>query len=509
MRTVDISPYDVYVMLPRLRATWPARDERKQQIVVIAGLQAVELCLRLAADTLDDSRAESCPEERLRRITQCVVDSCALIASDLGCTEPQQRRTPLSAKGVAILRRLPAEATGAITLALRTVRWPYLTPDVRAKVEAVHEMCQRPWRELEDPIFRTVHQFTECWLRIALHQTDRAAAEADAGSWSKAAVHVDQAARAVELVTSNNDMLELMVPSDFHPLRVRLRDGTAADSRAAHEMLRRPRALLGTLQEALACRQSSLAALLDQPRADPAAYRYLRATASLAKRCQTFLLHHYQLVLDVLGTQTRGTLGKEVERLATHAVRPLLPALNQARHDLALVAVLRYGAWSGEMLLAAERATGLYPYPPEALPGDCPESLVGERVDAYFRAIRDRNAAAWTALFDPVNGMLLDIAGTRPFVGRSKLKVFIESTFETFLRIEPDYTVDSISRGRASVNWRMSATSYLGTNVTFPGTEVFTFAADGAILRAEAEWDSYTVAKQVWQHESEHWERTS
>ncbi|TDV38584.1 SnoaL-like protein [Actinophytocola oryzae] len=499
-------------MLPQLQATWQSDGDGRDRSVVIAGLQAVELCLRLAGDVLDDNRAEACAEERLSRVVRCAVDSCALIAELLGdaAETPTPRSTPpLTAQGKRILGALPTRHAEALGAALTAVPWPRLTPEHRARVEVVLGLRANPWQEPEDALFRTVHQFTECWLRIALHQIDDAAVKAAAGGFVEAARDVDLATRAVELVIFNNDMLELMVPADFHPLRVRLRDGTAAHSRAVHEMFRRPVTLLSALREFLAGKDLPLVALLDNPGTDPVAYRYLRAVASLAKRCQTFLLHHYQLVLEVLGTNTRGTLGNEVQRLATHAVRPLLPELDQARHDLALIAGIRYGAVSGRMVLDGERDAGLHPYPPRATPQRCPDETVRTRIDAYFQAFRDRDASAWTALFDPANGVLVDINGTRPVVGRKKLAIFVNSLFDSFHEIEPSYTVDRMEIGHAKVTWRMSAVSHMNTPARFSGTETFTFAADGLILHAEAEWDAHAVARQVWPHPSEHWTPTA
>lgn len=496
-QTRSATPYDAYVRLPQLRQTWPAEHEDAALVRFVCGFQAIELHLRLADQVLDDDRPAADSPRRLRAIVQQVVEGLEFVASGrTGTTRRPAGAEPPgpSAEAIRVLRRLPDKPARTLTALFEEFDWPELDYDAVVCPSEVLAQRDFPWQGPEDAMFRSAHQITECWLHIALREADEAVGRVRAQNWRAAAEHVAAAAEAVRLAICSNDLLELMVPADFHPLRVRLREGTAAHSTAAQRMMRLPARLVALLTED----GPSLLALMEDPELHLARYRYLRAVSELAKRCQTFLCHHYLLVLDMLGTDTRGTLGYAVRNLAERAMRPIVPELDQARHDVALFASLKHGSRSGTLSSSNEIAAGHHSLPTRPAPSECPETLVRNGIDRYFRAIGDRDVAAWVSLFEPNAGALFDISGTRPHIGAGKLKVFIGSTFEAFSEIRHTYVIESVDRGVADVSWEVNAVSHLGTPATFTGTEKFFFDADGLIIRAEAEWDPSDVARQIW-----------
>ncbi|MFD9698014.1 nuclear transport factor 2 family protein [Lentzea sp. NPDC059081] len=499
MAEVPATPYEAYIRLPELSRTWPDLSAGVDLIRFVCGFQAVELHLRLTEQILDDRRPAADTPRRLDEVVRGAAAGLRYVAAgraDAHPSRPVSGGTPLSAEARRILRRLPARHQRTLDELLDGLTWPGPEDHVLVRPDEVHALRDFPWQGPEDAMFRSVHQITECWLHIALSEGAEAAECVGTADWRAAAAHVTSAAGAVRLAIDTNDLLELMVPADFHPLRVRLRDGTAAHSTAARRMMRLP-AELTTLLSGGSRDQAVLFDLLDQPDRDLDRYAYLRSVSELAKRAQTFLCHHYLLVLDMLGTDTRGTLGQEVRKLAERATRPVVPDLDQARHDVALFASLEHGATSGTLSSSSEAAAGIRL--PASRPGlsDCPDAAVRQGISRYFRAIAEREPSAWVALFAPVSGTLFDVRGTRPHVGAQKLRLFIGSTFEAFSEIRHTYVIDSIDRGVADVRWTVDAVSYLGTNATFTGTERFYFSTTGEIARADAEWDPTDVARQI------------
>jgi hypothetical protein len=531
----ELAPYELYIKLQSLRDIWAEENQTwPDEIVLKAGYHAVEMCFRLVDGILEDSRPEAFAQRRLRRVVDLAADGLEFIHSCVA-TYPPKGGPPTGATtcevrpvspGFRVLERMPraevrkiadrfagsplpfrvgVEEQIAAACALHDLPTPTSASDLpvldyRAVIQpdVVYALRDEPPHGPEDLLFRTTHQITECWLRVALHHVKQAVSETDEERWQEASQRLDHAAWAARLAVAAGQLLEMMSLADYHPLRVRLRDGSGAQSVAAHQLVGCPDP-----------RGISLCDVIDSPSDDLELYRYLCAVKAMAKVCQSFLFHHYMLVLDVLGTQTHGSLGYEVQQMAQRVIMPRIQEINQAQHELAMITNLRYAPTAGTVILADELATGrdytLKESSSKKESAPCPGQLVQAQIDSYFRAIEDRDVEGWVNLFDPVRGTMIDLAGTRPFVGRGRLRVFITAMFQMFTRMRPTYSVSSISGNTAHVAWHFDVTSFLETQTEFSGIETFTFRSDGLVLRAEADWDPYSVAQRIWTNSTSHW----
>src|SRR5207244_3293501 len=135
------------------------------------------------------------------------------------------------------------------------------------------------------------------------------------------------------LAIQAGQLLDQMVLADYHPLRVRLRDGSGAQSPAARQLGPAIRAAAAALWTALDWGSLGVLAVLQSPHEHLDPYRYLTRLKAAGKLLQSFLFHHYTLVLGVLGTHSLGSLGYEMRELAERAVQPVFQEINEAHHD--------------------------------------------------------------------------------------------------------------------------------------------------------------------------------
>jgi HEPN domain-containing protein len=540
---IEPTPYELYIRLNQLTALWPEAPGRwVGEVVAACGFQAAELTLRLMEDALGDKRSEAFPEERVARYAEHLVKgvetTCCLLR-EVGapppavCASRGESGTTVASPGLAVLTRLDREQLDAISgrllLAtaglhfdvgieeqLRTARrekglctlsderpgeTTVMNYQCVVSPEAVRGLSERTPFGPEDHLFSTAHQITECWLKIALHYLDETRVLAERGRWSAAADVLAHACAVLPLAIQAGQLLDQMVLVDYHPLRVRLRDGSGAQSQAARALGPAIHAAAAALWTALERDDLRVLDVLQRPNEHLEPYRYLTRLKSAGKLLQSFLFHHYTLVLGVLGTHSVGSLGYEMRELADRAVQPIFPETNQAHHDYVMLTNFEHGHSSGSIVYQNELNHGWNPYLVSEQPRECPRQVVEARVQAYFQAIEDRDAEAWVNLFEPLRGQLHDVPGTRPYFGQRRLNVFINGMFRAFREMRATCSPPRIDGNAASVDWHFDAVSYHGVSTVLDGREEFLFDDEGFILKAVADWQPAVVASQ-WQAEA-------
>jgi tryptophan 2,3-dioxygenase len=517
------TPYDLYIQLDRLRAGWGPSARRPEEVVLVCGFQSIELLCHLVRVTLDDRRITSAPDRRVSRFVDVIELALRAIGRALaGTTLSPDATTPAPATrpspGLAVLTRLSARDRAQIlgTLAAEfddllfrigveaqvTGTDPPANSDrsvfdyaAHVAPESMARLARRAPFGPEDHLFCTVHQIVECWLRIAHEHVEKAEHLAASGYCPRAATAVHHAAAAVHVATQAARLLDTMVLADYHPLRVRLRDGSGAQSQAAQNLPAASRRLMACLQRNLGASRATLLDVLDSPAVYPGLHALQAAIQDFARRCQAFLFEHYLLANTVLGMDNLGSLGFVIRVLGERALRPLLTDIDQAKHDLTILTNLRYGAHDGCIVMENELAVqpGLYHHPPPA--GTSPAAaVIDDRVRQYFARIQARDAKGWTDLFAP--GALFRSAAGRPYRGRPHIKIFIDTLFAEFSAVRVRLSAIRIEGNRAQVNWCFDAV-VLGVPVTFNGSHWFEFDGDAAIHEAQMIWESADVAGQL------------
>ncbi|WP_237528793.1 hypothetical protein, partial [Streptomyces sp. SID5770] len=122
-----------------------------------------------------------------------------------------------------------------------------------------------------------------------------------------------------------------------------------------------------------------------------------------------------------------------MDQMVTRAATPLFVEIDEALHDYAVLTNFSNGAHAGEIISRRELASGQTARRVFRSTG-CPANLIIQAIDGYFHAMSTRSVEKWVSLFDSRHGRMID-AGSRPFVGHSRLRVFIESLFVNFPEI--------------------------------------------------------------------------
>jgi hypothetical protein len=425
------TPYELYIRLAELEALWPRGPEvQLGEVVLVCGFQAAELTLRLVDDALGDERVAAFAEQRVKRYVEHLVDGVELTCDLLQRIPAQVLAAPAcdgesvidDASGFRVLGRVAPDLLDASSRRLlhATSRLPFelgierqlegarrerglqacelpaRSPDTPAfdYARAVAPESIRKLREAipsgpEDHLFSTAHQITECWLRIAHQYLSLARSSAEAQHWAQAADAVAAANAVLPLVVDAGQLLDQMVLADYHPLRVRLRDGSGAQSSAARRLGPAVRQVGEALWTAIASANLSVIDILDRPSEHLELYRCLGALKTAGKLAQSFLFSHYLLTLGVLGTHSLGSLGYEIRELAERAAQPLLPEINQAHHDYVMLSNFEHGDRSGSIVYRNELAYGWDPYQSAASASaraSCPRSLMANCTTLSVRA---------------------------------------------------------------------------------------------------------------------------
>ncbi len=528
-------PYELYISLDDLAPLWAGEAAWENEQPLRAALISLELSFLLIADAARDGRPAARAGERITRLWGGVLAQIGLLGDLLTpAPPPPGTSAPSSATNLRPLCDL-APRTAALGVPARLVRQcadlyestveelpflmglepevsrlraayglparspragpPTLPYDEWVSPRAVAEIFRRRAFNAEDRLFAATHQGVECWMSLVLRALAASSAAAARRDWPSAARSAGQAAAIIAYLTEAVMILDTMVLADYHPLRVRLRDASGAQSRQTVAALAASRRLIEPLDSDLKARGLSYLRVFRRPDAHPAEHTFIEALATLEGRLSAFLFLHYKLAARTLGAESIGSLGVDLESLIERFVRPLWPELDRARHRLGVIAGFAHGRHAGSIVSDLERAP---PGPPPDAGAAADEGRIRAVIADYFDAMRRMDLDRWVGLFAAC-GEIESPAGSRPFRGRQALSVFFRGFMATFERdvvvTERAVRVDA-PRGRAEVDWRIDV-RHRGTPISYAGTERFEIAASGEILRVTVLDDPRDIARQL------------
>lgn len=529
-------PYELYISLDDVAPLWRVDTGWDSEATLRAALVSLELYFLLIADSAKDLRPAARSEERIARLWGAAAAQLRILGDLLSPTPPPVhlvverasrasnlhalRALDPSASALAAPARLLRQFVDSYAAALESC--PFLLglePEINrlcasrgvrgasfraeaqaipydawAMPEAVAEIFHRRTFNAEDRLFASAHQSVECWMSLALRALASADERAQRRDFDGAARSITRAAAIVTHVTEAITILDMMVLSDYHPLRVRLRDASGAQSKQVATALTVSRKLPMSLAADLESRGASYLLIFRRPNEFPAEHAFLEALATLEARWAGFLFSHYKLAARVLGTESMGSLGVEVQGLINHFVKPLYPELDEVRYKHSVLTGFAHGRHAGNLVSELERAPRAAPRRPEALD----EARIRSVIEDYFGAMCAMDLDRWVGLFSS-NGMLEAPAGSRPFHGHQGLRTFFRGFMKVFER-GVSVTVLGVRveapRGRAEVDWRVDV-RHKGIPISYTGTECFDFAASGEIVRVTVREDPRDIARQM------------
>ena len=519
----EIEPYEQYIRLAYLEAGWPEAGEWPNGVIITCGFQSVELLMILARDAMADDRPTAPTNGLLERIVEVTASTFLEIGKALaGSMPPKSALTNQAHKYnssmQAVVKMMPrhhrvrldnafAEAFG--TLGHRIGIEHVFTGKRHRSVSCLdYAALVAPGRMVnlqskrqngpEDRLFATVHQIAECWLNIVHLQIKLALELGKQGDWQRAAIQTRRASSAVALVTQVCRLLDAMVLSDYHCLRVQLRDGSGAQSMKARALSAVGRGLYDVLDRSMTAAGTTLMSVLDEPGEYLHLHDQQAALQDFGRRCQAFLFEHYLLALSILGADNLGSLGFPVFMLAKRAAQPFLPEVNQVKHDYTIITNFRYARRAGAIILENELRFNPDAYAdlPELKSEICPPDVISRVSREYFTCIEKHDAEGWMSLFHP-EAWLLDAPESRPFKGADRLRVFVDSMFDRLADMRVTGLEICVGKNSAEIDWSFAAVA-LGVPVSFSGRETLSFAGDGRILQASIHWNQAELSEQIW-----------
>jgi tryptophan 2,3-dioxygenase/ketosteroid isomerase-like protein len=518
------SPYDLWIGFQDGQDLWQCASDHPDERAARCAFTSIEMGLVLLLDAAQDDRPAARSAARVQALADNVADQLRLARRVLRGGVPASLLVGAPAPDTAFvaLASLGAQHRGAVdtvTDALLLGGFPALgVEQAAAEARAAHGLPPRAlpqgpflpyaaWAQpgkvaalvLRDPVgpedrlFATVHQMTECWLRLVLEDFARAEAASRTADWHGASAAVEEASAVLEFLGRHIELLHLMVVADYHPMRVGLRGASGAQSAAARVAAVGARHFLAPFLRDLGQRGLTPLDVLRAAHEHPAEHRFAEALSTLDRRLSMFYFQHFHLARKVLGTRSLGSLGYEVKALAERFTSTLFPALDDARFDHTMLTNAAHGDTAGHLIAARE--VGLV----EAAPPPAPsieQEVAEDTIRRYFEAIRAFDAEAWVALFDP-RGTMEDPVGSRPHRGLGELRVFFSGVERTFVRLDVQPGPLELRGAVARVRWQARGEAYNGRAVAFEGLEEFDLARDGRILAVRVWWDPAVLVPQM------------
>lgn len=355
------------------------------------------------------------------------------------------------------------------------------------------ELQKSSYYNSEDELFMVVHQVSECWFNIGLHELEHLLElmqkeETDENKYQPAFVSLS---KILLYLGKHILLLEQMVLAHYHPLRVALRGASGGQSQQAHELVYQSKTLFNHFLKLLQKHSLTLEEVLEQPANFKDFLLLIKHFEKLERALKNFFFQHYVLSASIIGARSFGSIGHEIVALADKFVEPLFPALDQAKYALTLKTNFQYGQHSGIIILEKEPHLLAQPEPTNYDP-----TLMQQAIKGYFEAISALDAQQWIALFAE-DGSMEDPIGSRPYKGHRELGIFFKGILRTFTQLQMSIEQQDFDHHQATVHWRATALAFNGKSLSFEGKEVFQINTQGKIQLAQVHWNPMVVAEQL------------
>ncbi|WP_392532243.1 nuclear transport factor 2 family protein [Nostoc sp. C117] len=531
---MDTRPYELYISLDRIKSLWKCETNWQNELPLRAIFVALELSFLLIHETTQDPRSTVRSEERINRLFSGSRQQVELLKEVLNTTLPpesslcneQSTKTNLKiliASDEKIIQRLK---TWSYTYTIFLQQFPFalgieqyidmlqleegmtnkilsrekpvfnydklINPDVIVQIFNLRVFNQ------EDRLFATVHQITECWLFVALDLLKKSELKAQISNWQDATDQISKVCSILNYLSEHILLLETMVLADYHPLRVNLRDASGAQSNQAFELVTLAKSLFFPIREYLKEHKCSLLDIYYTPSKHTPVYQYIEALSSLETRLSRFFFCHYKLATEIIGSESLGSLGFEVQALIKRFIDPLYLELDEVRYQYVVITNFEYGKCAGNLISSLE---------PKELSktideiAEVPHYLISCQISQYIKAICEHDIDSWLALFEP-DASIEDPYGSRAFRNHSGLKVFFRGFIKIFasdIELKDKRMLISPELGKAEFDWEIN-TTHKSIPIKFMGTEKIQFAQNGKIKNVQVFHDPSVISEQLLVH---------
>ncbi|RFC55886.1 tryptophan 2,3-dioxygenase family protein [Brumimicrobium aurantiacum] len=345
----------------------------------------------------------------------------------------------------------------------------------------------------EDKTFMVVHQISECWFYLAINEL-KAIQNIfyDIDENSEAIMHHFKANYEIFLYLADHILLlDHMVLSDYHPLRVVLRGASGGQSQQAYEMFGIAIQLFKTFLHTIKNEDKSIVHILENPKTNPNYVALINQFTNLERSLKNFFFQHYVLTSNIIGSQSFGSIGYDLVSLVDKFVEPIFKEIDDAKYDLTLKTNFQYGSIAGQLIMEKEDFT-----PQDKEEHTSNQDTINAVIDSYFELISALDQEKWVELFTE-NGYIEDPVGSRPYVGHQQLAIFFKGVIRFFKALNMSVVSKTFEKDSIKVYWKSESTAYNDKKIAYEGVEEFRISSDGKIMAALVHWDPAVISNQL------------
>lgn len=346
----------------------------------------------------------------------------------------------------------------------------------------------------EDEIFMRVHQISEYWFNIAIRELEAIATafNDDELDGNEIDAHFKAAYEILMFLSDHIMILEHLVLSDYHPLRVALRGASGGQSQQAHEIFGVARKIYGQFMGQMKREGMSIIHVLENPKQEAEKLAIINNFTRLERSLKMFFFQHYNLSSSTIGSESFGSIGYDLVTLTNKFVQPMFKEIDDAKYDFTLKTNFQYGDIAGTLLMKDEN----YDLDHEKYGIADDMDIINDVVRRYFDSISELNMEEWVKLFAS-DGYIEDPVGSRPYIGHQQLSVFFKGVLRFFAELDMTIKEQTTKKDCTEVEWSAEAKTYNGKEISFHGKEVFYIGANGEIFAAEVYWGPAMIAEQL------------
>lgn len=521
-------PYDLYIQMDVLKRLWAEETCRNTQILQ-CGFTSIELTMRLLASEMRKRRPYQKKKEMICYILQGIETQLNLLNSFKYA--PDFEREDLFAKDTYYSRNLSSlnkldsryryvidritdkyfRLSGKLgvdiglgtqvnniraALCLRPLNYIFrrkLAYSQLIKPTEISNLENPAYYNTEDELFMTVHQISECWFRLAIEELSELLRILEEGQnlTVKNSKYLKHVSDILQYTSSHILMLENMELVDYHPLRVALRGASGGQSQQAYKVFTMAKKVFRAFIGKLTQENLSVLKVLEAPHKFEHFDALIHGFTKLERSLKNFFFQHYMLSSSVIGSESFGSIGKDLIVLTKKFTEPIFKEIDEAKYAFTLKTNFQYGKDAGKLILRKEDFQ-----PIEDQNHRIESARLNEVIDNYFNAIKRLDSDAWVKLFAG-NGYIEDPKGSRPYIGHKELSVFFKGIKRTFTSFNMTIEHKEIYSNSAQVQWSAQATAYNQKELAFRGKEVFHISPQGEILAAQVHWNPAVVAAQL------------
>lgn len=512
----DMRPYDLYIKTDALEKAWPQNTLGKQLGPTLASL---EISLKVLSETLTDldKRTYVHQQRKIASIIDAICLQFETIAQVNLESIPQQIFTTSpsnsslfehvcsqlrdNARDRPHFRYLENRLCNAFQQTNLSLGFNLgLTEDVhfRDKILAydallhpvkIHQLHTHEECHAENALYVRTHQACEGILQTFIEQLALAKNLLEHQRWSLAALQLVRSQTAIQAFEATLGILSEMVPVDYAPLRMALRDVCGTQSERVQARVALVKHLYNDYSEMLTQQSLDPFIVFYNPKQYEEEFIVLDAFRSLAHHVHSSMLHHARIVDTTLGYTVYDSLSSNAASSPELIARPLLPEMTNALKQVSRMLAMDYATQSGVATQASETQSGLKKYDIEYPKQACDPKLMQETLDLQFYALQNHDMQTWVQCFAPSCYVAVPV-GTKPYLNRTELELIFKNFEQLFPLVhEIQYKVVKETKNSLEIEWAITAETFFDKEITTTYVEQeWHFNPQGQCMVSLAKW---------------------